>query len=282
MKRFLLSAVALAGLSFATPVLADNHATMTSEAAKSAMQVVLSDERRANDNARDIFRHPAETLAFFDVQPTHTVVEYAPGGGWYTRILAPYVADKGRYIAANYAPNDKVPEYVAKGLVGWPEKFPARASEYTGVPASKISAYFGDAYPAELDGTVDRVLIIRMMHNLMRWGLADGEMMAIHRVLKDDGLVGIVQHWAPDGTGYKSIKDNRGYLKKADVVDFMRIYGFELAGESLVNANPKDPTDWPGGVWTLPPSLRGDAADKSRYEAIGESNRMTLLFRKAQ
>lgn len=242
---------------------------------------VLDHERRAGDRGRDRYRHPDETLRFFDVQPTHTIVEYAPGRGWYTRILAPYVAPEGRYIAVNFAGDETPIERLQERLAGWDEAFPARVEEMTELPAERSAAYFGSSIPEEAHGTVDRILVIRMLHNLLRWDIADQELRALRKMLKDDGLVGIVQHRAKPDALYRDRDGTKGYLREQDVVAVLELHGFRLVGKSEINANAEDPTDHEAGVWTLPPSYRLGETDKDRYTAIGESDRATLLFRKA-
>lgn len=273
LRSLTLAAILSAPFAISQPVAAQTDA---------ALNAALASSVRDDDRARDAERHPAQTLAFFDVKPTQTVIEHAPGGGWYTRILAPYLAEKARYIAVSSPPVDLVPERYRQALATWPQKFPAEAAAYSGVDADDIEAYSSNALPASLDGQVDRVLIVRMMHNLKRWGTLGEELSAYRRVLKDDGLIGIVQHMAPEGMDYAKSGGDKGYLTKSDVVAMMDIYGFELAGESFVNMNPNDNADHPEGVWTLPPTYRMGDTDRAKYEAIGESNRMTLLFRKAK
>lgn len=243
---------------------------------------VLAHARRSEDRARDRYRHPEQTLRFFDVQPTHTVVEYAPGGGWYTRILAPYVAPQGQYVAVVFAGEDTPVERLQKGLAGWDESFPKVVEEMTGVPAAEVAAYFGHAIPKQAHGTADRILIPRMLHNLRRWDIADQELRALRAMLKDDGLVGVVQHRARPDAPFGYADGNKGYLREADVIAMMELSGFRLVDQSEVNANPDDPADHEAGVWTLPPSLRLGDVDKEKYLAIGESDRATLLFEKAE
>ncbi len=243
---------------------------------------VLSHERRAEDEARDRYRHPEETLRFFDIQPNHTVVEYAPGSGWYTRILAPYVAANGRYIAVNFSGDETPIERVREALAGWDEKFPGRVEEMTGIPAQEVSAYYGRSIPEDADGTVDRIVIARMLHNLLRWEIADQELLALRKMLEDDGLVGVVQHRAKEDAPYSYTDGNKGYLHEDDVVALLELYGFELVAKSEINANPRDPANHEAGVWTLPPTYRLGEVDKEKYTAIGESDRATLLFRKAR
>ncbi|WP_324740243.1 methyltransferase [Tsuneonella sp. CC-YZS046] len=248
------------------------------EACATALDLTLDNARRAEDRARDEYRHPAETLAFFRVEPGMTVVDYMPVPGWYTRILAPYLGDKGRYIGLNpdvSTATDAQKEYFVN-LAG---TFPAKAAEWTGLPADRIAAYNTDSLPEELKGTVDRVLIFREMHNLHRFGWLHRELTAMRGLLKDGGMLGIVQHRAKADATAAYTDGNKGYLREKDVIALVEAHGFELVGKSEVNANPRDTADYPVGVWTLPPVL-ATKADEARYRAIGESDRMTLLFRK--
>ncbi|MGB3753409.1 MAG: hypothetical protein WA954_05860 [Parerythrobacter sp.] len=281
MRLLLAAAAPLAILGLAAPAHADHHAEMAA-VSPDAFATVLADARRDEDRARDEFRNPAETLAFFGVQPGQTVAEYAPGGGWYTRVIAPYVGTTGKYVGLNFGPGGMVPAGMTDRLNAFPDTFGPQVVEQTGIPAENVSAFITTQAGEATDGTVDRVLIVRMMHNLMRWGIADTELMAMRRMLKDDGMVGIVQHMAPEGMPFDMTNGSKGYLKKSDVIKTMELAGFELAAESFVNANPRDTADYEGGVWTLPPRLSQGDTDRARYEAIGESNRMTLLFKKAK
>lgn len=245
---------------------------------------VLAHERRAEDAARDEFRNPAETLGFFQLAPDQTVLEYAPGGGWYTRILAPYLAEEGGYVAVSFDPDniESLPaEFRAQVREGG-ETFSATQSEALGIEAEKLPFHFGNEVPDELDGTVDRVLIIRMMHNLIRWGIAESEIAALRDTMKDDALLGVVQHRAKPDAPEDYVDGNNGYLKRDDLVAFFEANGFELVDESEINANPRDPADHESGVWTLPPTYARGDEDRETYAAIGESDRMTLLFRKAE
>lgn len=243
---------------------------------------VLWHDRRKNDRKRDKYRHPVETLAFFQLAPDQTVIEYAPGGGWYTRILAPYLADEGAYIAVGFAPESvsTLGEEFQAQLREGGEEFADYQSAELGIPAEKLPFYFSDAIPERLDGQVDTVLVIRMMHNLVRWGIAEDEIAAMRKALKPGGLLGVVQHRAKPDAEPEFADGNAGYLKQADVIALFERNGFELIGMSEINANPNDPTDHEAGVWTLPPSFALGDKDKDRYKAIGESDRMTLLFRK--
>ncbi|MEH6789467.1 class I SAM-dependent methyltransferase [Parasphingorhabdus sp.] len=282
MKKLLMASAALALLGTAVPAAAAQKADSGAAMNNPALQSALADQRRADDSARDVYRHPAETLAFFDVKPDHTVVEYSPGGGWYTKVLVPYLAGSGQYIAVNSDSSastfpDRAREARTKG---WPESFPATAANWTGVDAKNIMAFESDEMPDEMKGKVDRILIFRALHGLLNANRADSELRALRDMLADDGMVGVVQHRAKDDASYAMSSGTKGYLKQASVVALFELNGFELVRKSEINANPKDSADYEGGVWTLPPVLRLGETDKSKYEAIGESDRMTLLFKK--
>lgn len=284
MKKSILTAAALALAIPATPAMADGHGD---HAAAPALEDVLAHERRDADRARDKYRNPAETLAFFQVEPTMTVVEWGPGGGWYTRVLAPYLMPAGSYVAINgdsegVPYRDRAQEARAKG---WTETFRKNLAEGMGVEADSVKAYEIDEVPEDMKGTVDRALIFRSMHGLHHNNAADEVLKGLRDLLKDDGMVGVVQHRAPKGASYGDYgARQRGYMREQDVVALFATAGFELVGSSEINANPKDPANWEGGVWTLPPMLsfgRQTEEEQAKHNAIGESDRMTLLFKKA-
>ena len=282
MKNILMASAALALLGMTAPASAKHHAKDGTEMTDAGLQSVLSHERRAEDKARDIYRHPAQTLKFFGVEPQHTVVEYGPGGGWYTRILAPYLASSGQYIAINAdSSTSSFPDRAREARTkGWPESFPGAAAKWTGVDAKKILAFESDELPDDMKGKVDRVLIFRSLHGMLNGNRADSELRALRDMLADDGMVGVVQHRAKKDASYAMSNGTKGYLKQASVVALFELNGFELVSQSEINANPKDMANYEGGVWTLPPVLGSGDADKAKYEAIGESDRMTLLFKK--
>ncbi len=247
--------------------------------AKEAMAAALANPRRDADRARDRWRHPAETLAFFQVEPGMTVVDYMPSAGWYTRILVPYLGEQGHYIGLNPDVHGGSPQ-MQQYFGNMAQNFPPKAEEWTGVPASRIGAWNTDGLPAELNGTVDRVLVFREMHNLLRNNMLYRELTAMRRLLKDDGLLGIEQHRARPDAPASYTDGNKGYLREKDVIALVEAHGFELVAKSEINANPKDPANHPEGVWSLPPNFRLGDKDRARFAAIGESDRMTLLFRK--
>lgn len=279
---FAAIAVGVSLVAISTPVMADDH--MESAAAPS-LDEVLAHARRDGDRARDQYRNPKETLEFFRVEPTMTVAEYSPGGAWYTRVLAPWLMAKGNYIAFNgdsdaQTYRNRAQEVRAKG---WTESIKAEIGEVMGVAPASVTAFEVDEMPEGVAGTVDRVLIFRSMHGLNIGNQADSVLKAAWMMLKPGGMVGVVQHRAPDGASYADYGiRQRGYMREADVIAIFEANGFELADQSEINANPKDPANWERGVWTLPPVLATGESDprRSEYLAIGESDRMTLLFKK--
>ena len=251
--------------------------------AQAQLAAALDHPRRAEDRARDAARHPAETLGFFQVEPGMTVVDYMPATGWYSRVLIPYLGQGGTYIGLN-------PE-LHPDLTGYwdmyrnsASRIPADARGWVGNEGARvIGLNIDDEALSAHAGTADRALIFREVHNMRRFGWFHDSMVAIRTLLKDDGLLGVVQHRAAADTPAAYVLGDNGYQREEDVVMLMAAYGFELVGRSEVNANASDPANWEGGVWSLPPSYRGAAEgspERARRSAIGESDRMTLLFRK--
>ncbi|WP_209349460.1 class I SAM-dependent methyltransferase [Pontixanthobacter sp. CEM42] len=280
MRSILAATAAVAALTLTVPATADDHGEMPS------LTEVLASDMRGDDGARDQYRNPAGTLAFFQIEPTMTVAEYGPGGGWYTRVLAPYIMPKGKYLAFNGDSDARTYRTRAQEArsKGWTERFKTGLAEAMDVETDTITAFEVDEMPEDVAGTVDRIVIFRSMHGLNIGNSADSILKAARTMLKDDGMVGVVQHRAPEGASYDDYgARQRGYMRKQDVVAIFEANGFELAAESEVNANPKDPANWERGVWTLPPVLATGNDDPKRadYLAIGESDRMTLLFKKA-
>lgn len=283
MRRISLALLALvAGSSLATPVIAQSAKTAAAKV-DPALAAAVADPLREKDRARDVYRKPAETLSFFQVSPTMKVGEYAPGGGWYSRLLGLYLGPKGKLVGLFFDPTSSAfGDKMKAGIRDSATKYPAEVAEWSGQPAERFSAYTLETLPEGEKGTFDRILVMRMMHNLLRWNLAAHEIKQMRELLKPDGMIGIEQHRARPDAPYSFTDGSKGYLREADVIKFMEINGFTFVGKSEANANPRDPANWPEGVWTLPPSLDGakDEATKAKLQAIGESDRMTLLFRK--
>lgn len=278
-KAAFLPAILLAAAVPAVLQAAPDAPAPAASAVDPALTKVLADPRRDKDRARDIWRHPAETITFFRIKPDMVVADYMPSSGWYTRVLAPYLAEKGQYIgitaglaAASGETRDR--------LAAFPAQFPPKAAAWTGLPAERIPAYTLDAIPAERKGTVDRVMIMREVHNMWPDGYLYNDLAAIRSLLKDDGLLGIEEHRAKADAPASYTLGINGYMREADVIALIEAHGFKLVAKSEINANPKDPANWPNGVWTLPPVLTLKDQDRAKYEAIGESDRMTLLFAK--
>jgi predicted methyltransferase len=226
---------------------------------------------------RDEYRHPAETLIFFRLEKDQTVVEIWPGGGWYTEILAPLLKDEGQFYAASFPAATPV-EYYKKSRAKYDGKLAANAEVYDGVIVTELAPpEFVDIAPV---GSADRVLTFRNVHNWMKAGSAEDVFSAMHKALKPDGLLGVVEHRAKPGTSFDSMIKS-GYVTEAAVIELATNAGFELVRKSELNANAADTADHPSGVWTLPPSLRLGDTDREKYIAIGESDRMTLLFKKS-
>ena len=262
------------------------------ETATTALAQVI-DARSVEDKARDPYRHPTETLKFFDLRPGMTVAEALPGSGWYTNILANYLGAQGSIYGVNY-PDKLWPmfsfstEEMVKKRIASTKQFPGLV---TGFTDSGIAArgFTFNTVPSDVLGTVDRVLMIRALHNLNRFepntGMRSQALAAVRAMLKDDGLVGVVQHRAPTTADDAKADGSRGYLKQATVIAIFEEAGFELVASSEINANPRDQAGPEEIVWRLPPSLSGSGDDperKTAMVAIGESDRMTLSFRKTQ
>ena len=258
-----IAAVALGGAVFA--------AQPASNAALSA--AAASPLRSEANRARDPYRHPVETLAFFGIKPTDHVVELWPGGGWYTEILAPYLAARGKLTVA--APAGKQSDGIAAKLDG-------NAAAYGKVARANFPSNLGGSGVAP--GTADAVLTFRNVHNWRMGYLAPDKadyseqaFREIYAMLKPGGVLGIEDHRLSESATAERERSS-GYIKVSTVRALAEKAGFRFAGSSEVNANPRDTKDYPKGVWTLPPSYAEKDVDRDRYAAIGESDRMTLKF----
>lgn len=235
----------------------------------------LEGEQRSEANrARDVFRHPRETLEFFGLREDMSVVEISPGGGWYTEVLAPLLKDKGELYAAHANLNPPHPYYrrsLGKYLVKLGENNDAFGKVVVTQLQPPLSADVGPA------GQADMVLTFRNVHNWMNAGNDQEILGAAYKALKSGGILGIVEHRAKPGTSLEDMIKS-GYVTQDHVIKLAEAAGFKLVDSSEVNANPKDSAKHPKGVWTLPPRLRLGDEDRAKYLAIGESDRMTLKF----
>ncbi|MEX2488738.1 MAG: methyltransferase [Pseudomonadales bacterium] len=234
----------------------------------------LAGEHRSSKNAsRDNWRHPKETLLFFGLEPDMTVVEIYPGGGWYTEVLAPVSRDEGHLVAAHFNPDGS--DYRERSYNNYIDKLEEHPDVYDNVEVISIGG--GEELSLGEPESADMVLTFRNMHSFTSAGEEENFFAAAHNVLKPNGILGVVQHRADEGADpMKSVKN--GYLPEAFVIEKAEAAGFKLDDRAEINANPDDTHDHPEGVWTLPPSLRLGDEDREKYEAIGESDRMTLRF----
>lgn len=276
-KKFLLptllGSVLLNSVAIAAPALAQSAAQTPSalDARTAALvdKAISGDHRSAANKARDAYRHPKETLAFFGLKSNMTVVEIAPGGGWYTEILAPVLRDNGKYYAAHNDPNGGgrrgLAEYLTK-LAETPELY-----------KSTVVAVFSPTKNLLTvpEGSADLVLTFRNVHNWMAADAADKAFKSFFNALKPGGVLGVVDHRWPEDKP-QDPKARNGYVKESEVIRMAEAAGFKFVGKSEINANPKDTKDYEAGVWTLPPVVAAGNAEK--YGAIGESDRMTLKF----
>jgi predicted methyltransferase len=261
--------------AFAASALAMTGATSSWAAEVSPLlaKIVAGPQRSPANRARDRFRHPAQSLAFWGLAPGMTVIEIEPSGGYWTEILAPYLlATRGRYVAALGDEDDAFKTRFAD---------PARWGHIETV------AFTPQSGPLAPKGAADLVLTARNFHNWMwRPGLVAKYLADFHAALKPHGILALEEHRADPRPMNDDAKD--GYVSTAYLTGKVRSAGFTLDAASEINANPKDSKDHPFGVWTLPPTRRTHTNgqptpagfDAAKYEAIGESDRMTLRFRK--
>lgn len=238
--------------------------------------VVAADHRSEANTARDVYRNPVATLEFFDIQPNHTVVEISPGGGWYTEILAPYLRSDGLLYAAHFPAKTEV-AYYNRVRSAFLQKLEENPDVYDKVQVTEFGV--GAATPIAPPGSADRVVTFRNVHNWLGNDFAADAFAQFYAALKPGGLLGVVEHRAAPGTSAEDMQSS-GYVTEAAVIALAEEAGFELVARSDINANPKDSKDHPKGVWTLPPSLALGDQDRQKYLSIGESDRMTLKFRK--
>ena len=270
MKKFLLLLLTLGSLQA--------HAQSVDVRTEQRLQQILASDHRSEQNRqRDQYRHPLETLTFFGIRDTQTVVEIFPGGGWYTEILAPLLKPYGKLIEANYADSGSTASaYQKRTSTEFRKTLAANPALFNAVTLSTLQP------PEQTDiappASVDLILTFRNVHNWLNEGTADANFASFFKALKSGGVLGLEEHRAVPGTSLEQTIAT-GYVTESEVIRLAEKAGFKLAGKSDINANPADTKNYPNGVWTLPPTLRGVAdADRARYRQIGESDRMTLKF----
>lgn len=237
------------------------------------------DHRSESNKARNVYRNPVETLEFFGIKDGMTVMEIWPGGGWYTEILAPAMRDHGKFIIATWDPQvEGQPKYRYELPVKMDETFAQHPDLYDQVGVTYFSPpespSLGDAE------SIDAIVTFRNTHGWIGAGQAQDIFNEFARVLKKGGILGVVQHRA-DEDADPEVSAKNGYVPESTVKEIAAKAGFEFVASSEINANPKDSHDHPKGVWTLPPSFQLGDTDREKYASIGESDRMTLRFRKA-
>ena len=256
-------------------------APAVAEVDRTALDAIATGAHRSEGNqARNVYRNPIETLAFFEVAPDMTVVEVWPGRGWYTEVLAPYLRDTGTLYAAAFtlSASDTL-DYRRRIQAAYEAQLKAQPDQYDQVSITELGA--PNAWTAAPAGTADRVLTFRNVHNWMKGGFDQAMFRAFYAALKPGGVLGVVEHRARPGTAKAEMIES-GYVTEMYVIELAARAGFELVGSSEVNANKADDRDHPEGVWTLPPALRLGDDQRERYLAIGESDRMTLKFKKPE
>ncbi|WP_290932903.1 hypothetical protein [Hyphomonas sp.] len=290
------SLLALAVMAACSPAPADSPeavaeldtetAAAEAPAAESLLDAAIaSDLRSPEEKARDEWRHPKETLEFLGIEPDDTVVEIWPGGGWYTNILAPWLASGGgKLVAVLFSPQGIDDAERVERIETNNAKF---KSNYTDPAFGTIdySGFSANSGPLTEPGTADAVLTFRNIHNWMAGGYEQKFFDEAYAALKPGGVLGVVEHRLPS-TAMQDPEAASGYVHEDYVKTLAANAGFEFAGSSEINANPADTADHPFGVWTLPPvsnqPKEGEEApegwDPEAYKAIGESDRMTLKF----
>jgi predicted methyltransferase len=263
----------LLGASLLAPPAIASQAASAADLPATLAPVLTGDHRSDANRARDGWRHPVETLDFFGVAPGQRVVEIWPGAGWYSEVLGPLLKDSGTYIAAMPDPNG-ASDGMKAGLQRYKDKLAARPDLYKG---AQLVAFGPNALEFVPPNSVDRVLTFRNVHNWMAAGWAEQAFKAMFAALKPGGVLGVVEHRANNDQP-QDTKAATGYVRQDYVIKLAIDAGFKLVAMSEINSNPRDTKDYPKGVWTLPPTLTLKDQDRDKYQAIGESDRMTLRF----
>jgi predicted methyltransferase len=241
--------------------------------------VMASPVRKPGDADRDKYRHPVETLGLFGIKPNMTVLEVGPGEGWYTELLAPSLAAKGKLIDTSGDPNGPDDSRGTFYAQRW-QKILGTSPELYGKVQTVVVDGKAPSLASIPAGTLDAAILMREVHGMVNGGTFGTWLTEIRKALKPNGILGIEEHRAKDGADPLA-SSKQGYVPQQYVIDQVQAAGFKLAGKSEVNANAKDTKDYPEGVWALPPTLERGDKDRDALKAIGESDRMTLKFTKA-
>jgi predicted methyltransferase len=264
---------ALAALACAVLAAACASSSSRQSTADALTAILAGDQRPSEERARDIYRHPKDTLLFFGIRPEMKVLEVWPEPGWYTAVIAPLLREKGKYYAAVIAA-DPSSKYTTHRLEEYRARLAGRPDVYDRVAVVTFPTDGGDAVPP---GTLDMVVTFRNIHNWMARDQATQAFASMYRALKPGGILGVVEHRGNPAMP-QDPKAKSGYVNEDYAIKLIEEQGFRLVAKSEVNDNPKDTKDYEQGVWTLPPSYRLGAKDHDKYAAIGESDRFTLRF----
>lgn len=280
-KRFFKLSTKMVALSFMSITLlaCKDSIVEPSESIFESIAGAAQGAHRSQQNiARNVYRHPEQTLAFFGLESNMTVIEISPGTLWYTEILAPFLKRDGRLIAAAYdATLPNKPPYQARLTEQMLQRFEREPFVFSGVETVAFTP--PEVLALGADNSADMVLTFRNTHGWVHDGSAALAFNSFYKVLKPGAVLGLVQHRGDNRLRANSDKMS-GYLSEATVIDLATDAGFIFEDKSEINANPKDTKDYRKGVWELPPVLGGSALSKNKHLAIGESDRMTLKFRK--
>jgi predicted methyltransferase len=282
MRAFLLLLIAAALASCSPKSELESNGEVRPSVATLLDEAIVGAHRSPEERARDQYRHPKETLLFFGLEPNMTVIEVWPGGGWYANILAPVLKRGGGvYVAAGLDPESGA--RAREAVDAFRRKMESDPDLYGDV----VITVLGEGVKMAPEGGADLVLTFRNVHNWLAAGTGEAHFKAFYDVLKPGGVLGVVEHRAPPDASPES-EIATGYVREETVKSLALGAGFDFEAASEINANPKDTKDHPFGVWTLPPTSRTSAVrgvedpafDRAKYLAIGESDRMTLKFRK--
>jgi predicted methyltransferase len=267
-----LAATAIASALLLAACAAGSSRQTTSEALDT---ILAGDQRSAENRARDVYRHPRQTLLFFGIRPEMSVLEVWPEPGWYSEVIAPLLRDKGKYYAAVIAA-DPANKHITQRRDDYRAKLASRPDLYDRVIVVSFPNDGGDVVPP---GSLDMVVTFRNIHNWMARDTAAQAFATMYRALKPGGVLGVVEHRGNPALP-QDPKAKSGYVNEDYAIKLIEAQGFRLVATSQVNANPKDSKDYEQGVWTLPPTYRLGAKEHDKYAAIGESDRFTLRFEK--
>jgi len=254
-----------------------NSALVQAEESAQLLDIINGEHRSAENKQRDVYRHPLQTLTFFQIKPEMTVVEIWPGKGWYTEILAPYLKKGGGHFIAAGFPQHAGPQWRQAMQADYQHWLSTSPTIYDKVKVVELGP--PSYWNIGLDNSVDAVLTFRNVHNWLKGGYDSDMFNAFYQVLKPGGILGVTDHRAAVDTDIDTMKTS-GYLSQELVISLAVKAGFVLEETAEINANPLDTKDYSKGVWTLPPTLRLGEQERDQYLKIGESDRMTLRFSK--